>query len=160
CSDAVGAVVVSPHVAAVALPPGDGAWPVAVAPLRLAAAGLSLGAARSLCMGLLAAPRALLPRENRVQHHAFSFSAAIPLGRKRHGSNHGGGHPPDEPDDPAYSAQIPEQSGSVDRPGTHCGIYRRRGATTPLSRAALSRTRCLISKGQRLGRHKNDRSYY
>ena len=59
CRDAVDAVAVVPDVADAALPPGDRACALVRANLRLAAAGLGLGAARGVSVGRLTAARDL-----------------------------------------------------------------------------------------------------
>ena len=61
-----------------ALPPRDRSCALVCADLRLAAAGLSLGAARGISMGRVAAARDRRGREDRLQHFAFRRHAGVP----------------------------------------------------------------------------------
>jgi ABC-2 type transport system permease protein len=78
CRSLVEAVVISPNVAAAALPSCNGACALARTNLRLAAADLRLGAARGVFVGDLTAVRDRLPGEASIQHVASRGHARGP----------------------------------------------------------------------------------
>ena len=136
CRDALDTVVVCPDVADAALPPSYRACALVRAILRLAAAGLRLGAARGVSVGGFAAAGDRDRRKNCVQHLVFHRHAAAPAGR-RHRSRHSAGDLPHGSDDAHHSRSFPEQSGSVARLGNLRGIFRRSSPAAALSRTNL-----------------------
>jgi hypothetical protein len=128
----------------------DRACALACATLRVAAAGLRLGATRDISMGCVAAARDRRLREDCVPHFVFRLPAARPIVwiRRRRFRVEGAGWRPGRcafySADTTYSGKISEHPGSLDRAGSRRDIPRRRGAATPLSRADLIRVQPLF----------------
>ncbi len=131
--------VVLPHVTDAALPPGDRSWSLVCAHLRLAAAGLSLGAARAVSVGVLAAVRDRGSREDCVQNFVFPRHAAVPLDRAGAFHHHSAERKPDGNDVSAHSGAIFQHPGSVGRTGGRRDIPRRSGPAAAIPRTDLIR---------------------
>ena len=137
CRDARGADVVPPHVANASLPHSDRSWPLVRAPLRLVAAGFSLGATRAVYMGVLASVRDLGSREDCVQNFAFPRHAAVPLDRPGASHHRSAERKHDGNDVSAHSVAIFQYAGSVGRARRRRDIPRRSGAATAVPRTNL-----------------------
>src|SRR5260370_499333 len=109
--------------------------------LRLAAAGLGLGAARNIPVGGVTPARDWHLRKDYVGHFAFRSVGnealdGIRAGRLRlqPASQHR-----DRLPDTTYSGKVSEHAGSLDRTRCGCGIPRRRGPSAPIPRTNLIR---------------------
>ena len=122
-------------VAVAALPPSRGAWALVCADFRMAAAGLSVGAARGISMGRVTSARNRGRREDCLQHFAFRRHAGEPLQRRRgRCCLHRGQHV----DGCAHGGTPPERSQFLGRAGVRRGMPRGSSAAAPQSGTDLT----------------------
>src|SRR5258708_1931325 len=121
---------------------------MACALLRLAAAGLALGAARDVSLGSAAPSSDRRSRKDRVQYQAFRILRPIPLHGPYGGSFHGQGAWLDQLPGPTHPRQIPWDSRPMARPDIRGGLTRGRGPAAPLSRPELMLTSCRLDRWQ------------
>ncbi len=132
--------VILPDVAVAALSSVDGSCALARAHLLLAAAGIRLGSPRAISVGGVTAGGDRRRREPCVSHVAFRCAGGRSIHRRRADDLlHRAGYVPHQSHDTYHSGSFPEQPGSLDRAGDHCGIPRRSRPAAPLSRTDLSR---------------------
>src|SRR6267154_5825567 len=139
CRDTRGTDVVLPHVTDAPLAHSDRSWSLVRAPLRLVAAGFSLGTTRAVYLGVLASVRDLGSREDCVQYFAFPRHAEVSLDRAGAFHHHSAQRKPDGNDVSAHCGAIFQYAGSVGRAGSRRDIPRRSGAATAVPRTDLIR---------------------
>src|SRR5260221_3368652 len=130
-----------PVVADAPLPSASRACALVCANLRLVAAGLSLGTARSISMGRLALGCNLHRRKDCLPHFTFLSLPGLSHQWRRGGRLLHGGQRLDGSADAPYSGKILGHPGPVDRTGILRGMHRRNRPLAPISRTDLSYAR-------------------
>ena len=120
---------------------------LARAALRMAAAGLRLGASHRFSLGLFTTACHMHVREGGVQHFAFRIPARISLDWLLYAGfcDAGAGQRPASAHT-THSRQIPDRAGAVDRLGIRRDLPRRRGPDAPLSWTNLMGTHPIESR--------------